>query len=275
MHGEAKPVVNLEQIGAKAADQAASAPNHQADEAREMATAKSTKAPAFQFYPRDFLTSSKVMAMSLAQVGAYTKLLCLCWLDGSIPSDPKALAKLVGITPKQMAGMWPEIEPCFRRKPDGRLVSERLDRERKVQAEYRRRQADAANKRWDKLGNATALAPHDGGNALLPLPQSSSSSPLTGTARPLVAKRRMDAAFEGPRVWVPQRTHTNFLALRHGDEASLFAFYERVSHEWGPGGPKADAETGASMFKFWDARYDEEWPAPIESKPRWARPEGA
>ena len=50
----------------------------------------SMKAPAFQFYPDDFLGG--VADMTQAEVGAYILLLCSQWGRGEIPGDPERLA---------------------------------------------------------------------------------------------------------------------------------------------------------------------------------------
>lgn len=100
--------------------------------------------------------------------------------------------------------------------------------------------------------------------------------PATRTT-PLQSRRRRDAAFEGPRVYVPQRAHADFLAFRGGPAAQseLFEWYEQVSNEWFEGIRKAD-EPGADMFAFWKARYAERWPATVITKPdarlpKWAQ----
>lgn len=90
--------------------------------------------------------------------------------------------------------------------------------------------------------------------------------------RPLVHRRRLDAAWEGPRVYVPQRCHSDFVALRNGAEAELFAWYAETSEAWTDGPFKA-SETGPDMFAFWKARYAEKWPvAKVDKRiPEWAR----
>jgi len=55
-----------------------------------------SRAPAFQFYAGDYLSSSRVQLMTLEEEGAYIRLLCHCWLHGSIPSDPERIARLIG-----------------------------------------------------------------------------------------------------------------------------------------------------------------------------------
>jgi hypothetical protein len=52
-----------------------------AKDSDDMADSDSTpggKSPAFQFYPKDFLTDENVRVMSLQERGAYITLLCLC-----------------------------------------------------------------------------------------------------------------------------------------------------------------------------------------------------
>lgn len=132
------------------------------------------KSPAFQFYPKDFLSDENQIRMSLAAVGIYTRLMCHCWNGGSLPTDPKALAQLSGATLRQLNDLWPSIAPCFRESPDGRLIHPRLERERDKQAKYSRRQTDAATSRWQRSGishtDATALPRQSHGNASVALP---------------------------------------------------------------------------------------------------------
>ena len=268
----------------------APAPEHPADGGREqMPTSKRTTAPAFQFYPKDFLTSPKVRRMSMTERGVYITLLSLCWLDGSLSTDPAELAEECRISRKQFERLWKNsiVAQCFVER-EGRLHNERLDEERRKQKDYKRRQSDNAGKRWDShrknSGNATALPAQDpshaSGNAL----QSSSSSstpvvPTTknvvGTARPqsIVQPRRRDAAFEYGRLYVPQRAHSDLAAL-HPQGFNLFAWYERIAEDWTYGAHK-DAVPGADMIKFWKARHDEEWPPAAVTvsarTPAWAR----
>ncbi|NOS67941.1 MAG: DUF1376 domain-containing protein [Candidatus Peribacteraceae bacterium] len=88
------------------------------------------KSPAFQFYPKDWLSDANVVSMTNEQKGIYITLLCHCWLEGSIPSDVSALSRLCGVQVDRMKKLWPEIERCFKQKGDGfihyRLVQEGL-----------------------------------------------------------------------------------------------------------------------------------------------------
>lgn len=143
--------------------------------------------PAFQFYPKDFLTDVKQIAMSLAEVGAYWRLCCHCWLEGSLPTEPKKLARLCGATSRQLNEMWPAIGQCFVER-DGVLVHKRLEREREKQETYRRRQSDkgkASAKMREVLKASTERQPESNQNPTAvepdgqPKPNSSSSSPIS------------------------------------------------------------------------------------------------
>lgn len=137
--------------------QPAPAPNQQPKQEVDVGPAKSIKSPAFQFYPKDFLSDELQMLLSLPEAGAYIRLLCHCWLSGSLPDDTTALARLCGATPAHMSKMWPSISRCFQTRPDGRWMHKRLEKIRRLQDEFRKKQKEKADKRWHAHGNATAL----------------------------------------------------------------------------------------------------------------------
>jgi uncharacterized protein YdaU (DUF1376 family) len=136
-------------------------------------SSKSSRSPAFQFYPKDYISSTKVRQMSNTERGVYVSLLCYCWLDDGLPTDLPSLARLAEVKLSQFERMWTKgpLHECFYEK-NGRFHNERLDRERKAQADFRRKQKERADKRWHPkdgavIGNATALrGPHTPGNAL-------------------------------------------------------------------------------------------------------------
>lgn len=106
--------------------------------------------------------------------------------------------------------------------------------------------------------------------------RTATASTVAAGVRPqgLIQPRRKDAAWEGPRVWVPQKAHDDFIRFRNhkGAEAELLKWYEVVSDAWTTGA-SADKSTGASMFDFWRARFDEAWPAAAAARtshqPAW------
>jgi len=102
--------------------------------------------PAFQFYPKEFLSSSKVMAMSLTERGAYITLLSVEWLDGSLPNSPGGLARILGLSEPRFRKLWGGVlSACFIER-DGRLVNARLEDERRKQIAFRQRQSENGKK---------------------------------------------------------------------------------------------------------------------------------
>jgi uncharacterized protein YdaU (DUF1376 family) len=104
------------------------------------------RAPAFQFYPGDWLSSASILLMSPAQEGAYIRLLCHCWLseDCGIPDDEEALAEL-----SRLRGQWKKQGQRVREKFEsigGRLFNPRLIEERQKQAEWSRKSSEGGKR---------------------------------------------------------------------------------------------------------------------------------
>ncbi len=139
-------------------------------------------APAFQFYPKDFLTDTNVVVMTLQELGAYIRLLCLCWLDRSLPTDMETLARLCRVSPACMTKLWPALAPCFR-VVEGRLIQPRIERERQKQETWRALKAAAGQKGGHaKASRRLAHGKQTASKAVAkrsPPSSSSSSSPIS------------------------------------------------------------------------------------------------
>lgn len=90
--------------------------------------------------------------MTHAERGAYIDLLAFAWREESLPDDIDALARLVGVDPLTMAEWWNRIGPCWKPNGSGRLVNDRLERERRSMLQRRRQRSEAGKKgarnRW-------------------------------------------------------------------------------------------------------------------------------
>lgn len=253
-----------------------------------MATPKSTRPPAFQYYPKDFLTDANVLAMSLTERGAYWTLISVCWLEGTLPSATKALARLLGITDAHMARLWPALAPCFRER-QGRLIHPRLERELQKQRDFRDKQAENGRKggrpSGKGLGNSGLTQPEAKESSSSSVSNLQSSTPVksggaaspppTPRGAPIHQKRNLRAAFEGARgLHVPEGLHQQFVALRNHDgaERELLAFYGRVCEDWSSGSHAADTPD-VEMFRFWRARFAEEWPPTAVEKADTGKPD--
>lgn len=228
-----------------------------------MATGKSTKSPAFQFYPRDFLSSGSVDDMSMTERGIYITLLARCWMDDGLPTDMAALAKMARMKPSQFERIWSNspLHKCFYVR-SGFFRHERLDTEKQKQVDFHRRQSDNG-----KMGGRPPKekAVVSSGLTQTEPKKSSASSSSSSTAvvprtrpQPITSRRRLDAAWEFGLWYVPNRAHQDLLALHpEGFEPQLLAWYERVVAEWASG---TRGNPGSDMIKFWKLRHDEAWP---------------
>ena len=152
------------------------------------------KPPAFQFYPKDFLTDDKVALMNLEQVGAYIKLLCYCWLNGGLPNDQEELRNMCGCSDAiTWSKIWKKISKCFYEK-NQKLFNKRLDKEKRVQKKRRKLLQTAgkkgAEKRWP--GHSQAIARPMAKNSS----SSSSSSSSSINNNPPISPQKISYNFE-------------------------------------------------------------------------------
>lgn len=125
----------------------------------------SDKAPAFQFYPRDFLTDEHVVLMDLEERGAYITLLCMCWLEGSLPATDEDIAHILRIHLNKWSRLSKKVKARFTPNEAGRLVNPRMEEERAKQLRWLEKSVEgglrsAASRRAKKLkGGSTTLQP--------------------------------------------------------------------------------------------------------------------
>ncbi|MGH7511524.1 MAG: DUF1376 domain-containing protein [Gemmatimonadales bacterium] len=158
------------------------------------------KAPAYQWYPRDFASDEPVQLMTLEEEGAYRRLLDFQWLNGSIPADVRQLARICKNVPVQrMRRIWGALQPCFMAVEGDptRLFNRRLERVRAESQEFREAQARkgrlGAEARWGgKATDGPGHAPANSPAIDRPLPEdgpasasaSASASATTPVGRP-------------------------------------------------------------------------------------------
>lgn len=117
------------------------------------------KALYYPWFPRDFLADEVVLPMSLAEEGAYRRLLDHQWLHGSIPADLDAQRGICkNVTPREMKKIWARVSICFVEMSDdpSRLYNRRLQRQReevqRVSEKMSKKGKDGAAKRWAAHG---------------------------------------------------------------------------------------------------------------------------
>lgn len=126
------------------------------------------KAPAFQFYTRDWLASSKTRRMTLAERGLYVEMLAWQFEDGSLPDDPAQVAAMVGAPLEVVEEAWQKVRALFDVRPEG-LVNTRLERARKEWKAFQKERSESgrrgAEKRHGKRTAARSLHTVDNSKA--------------------------------------------------------------------------------------------------------------
>lgn len=111
------------------------------------------KAPAFQFFTKEYLASSRTRRMSAAERGIYVEMLVWQWEDGFVPDDPLAFARVASLDPGDVKAAWPVVRKCFTEK-DGELRNKRLEMSRRDHQIYLKQKHDAgtkgAERRWGR-----------------------------------------------------------------------------------------------------------------------------
>ena len=124
--------------------------------------AKDLKAPAFQFYPKDWLADEKVRRLSIGARGVYIDLLCYIWNTScKCIADDMHLHRILALNQDD----WTEIRAELQSPgaelfviENGCFVSPRLRSEHEKQQHHKDLRIKAAHIRWD--GNADARALH-------------------------------------------------------------------------------------------------------------------
>lgn len=85
--------------------------------------------PYFPFYPADWVSSPRIMCLTLAQQGAYIRLLCALWMskDCSLPDDSSKLSMITGLPVDEVPCLGPFIGPC--KGKSGFITNDRLMKE--------------------------------------------------------------------------------------------------------------------------------------------------
>jgi hypothetical protein len=183
-------------------------------------TKPKNKSPAFQFYPKDFLTDLGVVMMSYETRGVYITLLCHDWLEDGIPTETfDAMVKdLDGSAIRQLMAKF-SSHPT---KEDF-VSNSRLQKERSAQQERSSERAESGKKgalsKWNKDLGAVAKPPKEDGSAThQPMAKDgSSSSSSTSTAIISLSKERDTQTAKKPS-WPPAGTEVAPLVFLTEDQ---------------------------------------------------------
>lgn len=98
--------------------------------------------PAFQFYPSNVMSSIQYRTMSLAERGLMMSIQNECWVNNSVPSDVKLLAKILSYSEDEVRNNLTENVMHFFYKDNDKIIcpeliaySQKLDAKRNAQVE--------------------------------------------------------------------------------------------------------------------------------------------
>lgn len=127
--------------------------------------------PAFQFYPKDFLSDEKVISMTMEERGVYTTMLCMCWIEDGLEIGSRVV--------EGWFNQYPSVARCFYEK-DGKFRNKRLDEERRKQVLWHDKSVKGGRKSAEtrrlRKGGSTKGQPKVNQRSTLPSSSSSSSS---------------------------------------------------------------------------------------------------
>jgi len=162
--------------------------------------------PAFQFYPKDFLTDEIVVCMSNEQVGVYIRMLCMDWLNHGLPADDATLCRVFQCDEQTL-----NICLTTFAENDGRVFNRRLDKERTKQQKRRAKMSKAGKasgkaRRMKSLQHEQAFSersPHveQNGNS------SSSSSTTTAVDKKTSTKKFVKPTLEQVAEYCKERNN--------------------------------------------------------------------
>ena len=118
----------------------------------------------FKIYPSDYLSDAKVRMLPRDHRSVLLDLWCHCAKDGSIPSDPALLARILGESAGKTKRFLENLSDFFEKSEDipGRLFSKRIKEEtEKYESKCEHLRANAAKGGLGKVANARANATED------------------------------------------------------------------------------------------------------------------
>lgn len=174
---------------------------------------RSKPLPYLRWYVTDYRASRRVQRLTWQERGIYRELLDECWVEGSIPDDPKRLAEIAGVPQGVMAEAWQNLRPMFIEVDglDGMyLTSRRLEIERSEDDAYRVRLANAGRKGGLAKSSKAKQGYSDAKPAVKAVrAEQSSSGASAGYAQPLEG-----AASPADRLATPDELAAAFAPLR-------------------------------------------------------------
>jgi uncharacterized protein YdaU (DUF1376 family) len=119
----------------------------------------------FKFFAQQWLSSSSVRTMTLAERGAYIGLLASAWVNsptGTLPNNLEELRLLAGADVENWPNLWKSLEkhfPLCGKLARGRRINPKLFFQGRAYRRFQALQRGRIKSRWDKEVDATGKNP--------------------------------------------------------------------------------------------------------------------
>jgi hypothetical protein len=104
------------------------------------------QAPAYQIYPSNIMSNINWRTMSLEQRGLMITLQFECWVNGSVPSNPSILAKVILCRNGNLKDLMTKELMSFFMEEDGKIVCPELNAYKNELDERRKKQSIGGKK---------------------------------------------------------------------------------------------------------------------------------
>ena len=106
--------------------------------------------PSMPFFVSDYLSSTDVIMMTLAERGLYTHLLFRQWQDGPLEFHARKLSVLCACSESEFLELWEGIKGKFHTDSDGRIYNKRVESVKTEYVKLRKKRAAAGSKGGSK-----------------------------------------------------------------------------------------------------------------------------
>lgn len=205
--------------------------------------------PAFQFYPKDWISDQRVRLMTPEQRGATWHLVCSCWVypDFSLPDDDDQLAHLAGLSRERWNECSTLVRSYFIPHPSvpQRITVEWLLREREKQIDTRKKKQAAGRRSGEvrrKVSNRRSThVQRNGAKHVHPLfniasPSASAPSP-SSPPQHSVTWQEVEEALHQREVVAGAEACKNASdrGVKPTEALAIIAHYDALRGAWGPG----------------------------------------
>jgi len=117
--------------------------------------------PYFAFYASDTMADKRYRSMHLDERGLLISMMCECWVNNTMPSDPDAIGKWLGFQNSEIKAALTVRVLSYFLEAKGELTCPEIEKYREKILAHREKQSKGgkkgANRRWRKVSSDDSL----------------------------------------------------------------------------------------------------------------------